>query len=64
MDEVIKEKIIQWILNNHMHHECSELNSINLKNCKIEYSPGTTACVDGNYPYVNSLELEKFIESL
>ena len=43
-----KEKIKKWIFDNHMHHEDSPTND----------------CQEADAPYVNSLNLEKFIESL
>jgi len=52
MNEETKAKILQWILENHEHHDM--------------YDDDTPACdcYDGQYPYVNSLELEKFIKIL
>lgn len=52
MNEETKKKIIDWILANHEHHDM--------------HDDDTPACMcyDAQYPYVNSLELEKFIKSL
>jgi hypothetical protein len=51
MKKFEQEKILKWIFDNHDHH--------------IEYDQHHTAepLVCEDYPYVNSIKLEKFIES-
>lgn len=51
IDEFTKTRIKQWILENHDHHAEDETTL-------------RTDCVDGDSPYVNSKDLEDFIESL
>lgn len=51
MSEEIKNKILKWILENHEHHTEDEDTLM-------------TNCIDGDFPYVNSVELEKFIKML
>lgn len=46
----MKDQILQWIYENHDHHENADED--------------VAGCVDKDYPYVNSMELEKFIRSL
>lgn len=55
MNEEIKKKIVEWIFNNHQHHDGHTP-------CGDDECGG--GCVDNDYPYVNSIELEKFIKSL
>ena len=50
-DILTELKIIkQWIFDNHQHHEDGE--------------DGETHCVNGDRPYVDSLEVEKLIDGL
>jgi hypothetical protein len=51
MTEEVRQKIIQWIFDNHQHHD---------------YAGGNRYldCPDADQPYVNSIELEKFIKEL
>lgn len=58
MDEKTRQKIIQWVFDNHDHHDEATIQEID-----GTYST-ELVCTDGEYPYVNSLELEKFIKSL
>jgi hypothetical protein len=60
--ERMKEKIIQWIFDNHMHHDYEEV----LVKCgpPAIYDEKYVGCQDAQYPYVNSLDLEKFIKEL
>lgn len=44
------KEIKKWVVDNHDHH--------------IGADEDLEGCVDKDYPYVNSLELEKFLESL
>lgn len=54
-----KERIIQWIFDNHNHHHgVPGYDLIGKKNI-----PDTTKCENGYYSYVNSVELEEFIKS-
>jgi len=57
------EDILCWIADNHMHHIGSPSIEINIFNegvPPIEHED-TSECPEGEYPYVNSLELEKYI---
>lgn len=53
-------EINQWIFDNHEHHSGCEGFDL-LENKKTE---DTALCIKGNYPYVNSLKLEKKINNL
>lgn len=53
MDKAIEEKIIKWIFDNHEHHFL-----------KDDQDDNSYVCEEGDYPYVNSIELEKFIKEL
>jgi len=46
------KKIKKWIFDNHMHHNNEFIEEI------------VKPCSESDSPYVNSLELEKFIEKL
>ena len=52
MNKETKAKILKWILDNHEHHE------------EFDDDEYGCRCTDAKYPYVNSLELEKFINTL
>ena len=54
MTEEIKQQIIKWIFDNHNHHDNADDETVNVED----------KCWDADYPYVNSLELEKFIKSI
>lgn len=54
MDKQTQEVILKWIFDNHQHHSEADLNVDSFQ----------TICDDGDQPYVNSLELEKFILNL
>jgi hypothetical protein len=60
----IKKQIIDWIVENHEHHEGSDRAEMSLSDGKIVTHKDEYLCTDGNYPYVNSLELVRFIEQL
>jgi major membrane immunogen (membrane-anchored lipoprotein) len=62
--EEVKQKIVDWIIKNHEHHEGSDRAEMTLSDGKIVTHKNEYLCTDGNYPYVNSLELVKFIEQL
>lgn len=68
MTEETRKKIIDWILENHEHHYAAEkwVSQINDDGSNTPFAKqnGESECNDGNYPYVNSMELEKFIKSL
>lgn len=69
MTEAIKQKIVQWIFDNHNHHEDSKRSEATLDidektMSEFQEIEGTCECPDADYPYVNSMELEKFILSL
>lgn len=61
MDEITRQKIIQWIFDNHMHHDYED---IPIEGTTDEYDEKYVDCAESEYPYVNSLELEKFIKEL
>jgi len=54
MDEETRKKILDWIFKNHNHH----------KECWCGNDSCEHNCYDADFPYVNSLELEKFIKKL
>lgn len=62
--EEIKQKVIDWIIENHQHHEGSDRAEMRLPDGKITTYKDDYLCTYGNYPYVNSLDLEKFIREL
>lgn len=64
MTEKTRQDILNWIYSNHEHHEGAKNTSINLETLEITENESESACHDGDYPYVNSLELEKFIKEL
>ena len=72
MNEEIKQKILDWILESHDHHgdfiEVSLPVRVKVDGKWVEagsFSVDTKPwCWDGDKPYVNSLELEEFIKSL
>lgn len=52
--QIIKDKILEWVYANHDHHEFTD----------EELPKGVYGCFDRQYPYVNSIELEKFIKEI
>ena len=65
MTEETREKIIKWIFDNHNHHSGAEHSSMPLvDDAEFEHFEDESTCPDGDSPYVNSLELEKFIKEL
>jgi len=54
-----KEKILNWIFENHEHHYGCPGFSLT-DNRKIK---NTSKCSDGDSPYVNSMAFERFIKS-
>lgn len=70
MDEATYKKIKAWIFDNHEHHAGTEKFVMTLSGEEElrlvgeEMHEDTSECTDGNYPYVNSMDLEKFIDSL
>ena len=55
-----KKKILDWIFENHEHHfGCEGFDIINGEDISR-----ASKCTDGDFPYVNSLELERFINEL
>jgi len=67
--ESFKQKILEWIYRNHDHHEGAEgrVATLDLDNntmSAFEDEQSTALCNDGDKPYVNSLDLEKFIKEL
>lgn len=63
MTEEIKTKILQWIMDNHEHHEGSDRTEMNLSDGYVVTHKDEFLCNDGNKPYVNSLALEEFVNS-
>jgi hypothetical protein len=71
MDEKTRKKILDWILGSHEHHVSADsvefdLNLDTNKMTRVRKKRKRTdeVCVDNDYPYVNSIELEKFIKKL
>jgi hypothetical protein len=64
MNEKTREKILDWIFDNHQHHEDSDRTSMDLSTGTITTIKGLVKCAEGNSPYVNSMALEQFIKSL
>lgn len=67
MDKItLFEDIIEWVEDNHMHHDGAERLEISISledesvGKPVEH-PDTSKCEDGNYPYVNSLELVHYL---
>lgn len=61
MDKKTQEAILKWIVANHMHHDYEDVLR---EGTTDEYDEKWVDCAEAEYPYVNSLELEKFILSL
>lgn len=61
MNEEVRKKIIEWIFENHMHHSYEDVPR---EGTTDEYDEKFVDCDEAEYPYVNSLELEKFIKEL
>ena len=53
MNEETYNKIKKWIFDNHEHHHMED-----------DHDDNSSKCSEGNYPYVNSLFLEKFIDDI
>ena len=64
MSKEVKRQIIEWIFNNHQHHAGTPGISMSLESGDTTEMDDETICEDGDVPYVNSLELEKFIKSI
>ena len=64
MTEETRQKILEWIYNNHEHHEGSDRVELDLSTGVTKSHMDEYKCPDGNKPYVNSLDLEKFIKEL
>ena len=65
-DNALIEDIVSWVQDNHKHHSGApgiaftfDDTTWHKKGTPIEDSSG---CYDGEYPYVNSIELLKFIK--
>lgn len=55
INEKTRKEILFWIFDNHEHHKDDYS-----KESKIKINK----CFDSEFPYVNSIELEKFIKKL
>jgi hypothetical protein len=64
MTEDTKKKILDWIYKNHMHHDGADRSELDLSTGKIVEHHEEYVCSEGDKPYVNSLDLEKFIKEL
>lgn len=64
MDEQTYKRLKVWIFENHEHHADADGVSFNIDENEWTDEGGTSDCFDGDYPYVNSLSLEGFIDSL
>lgn len=69
--KTLLSKIEKWVVANHSHHEFAEGASISFEDLKkgknfkkIKLPKGVHGCDDNDCPYVNSVELLKFIKSL
>ncbi len=63
MDDNTRKKILDWIYDNHMHHEGSDRTEMDIDGT-VTYHKDEFVCSEGDSPYVNSLDLEKFIKEL
>ena len=61
MNEDTKKAILQWIHDNHRHHAYEDVPRDGEDGV---FDEKWVDCPEASYPYVNSLELEKFIKSL
>jgi len=61
MDDATKEKILKWIEDNHEHHSYEDIER---QDGSGIFDEKWSDCTDSSFPYVNSIELEKFIKSL
>ena len=61
MTEDVRQKILKWILDNHQHHAHED---IEVPDKSGYYDEVWSDCEDASYPYVNSLDLEKFIKEI
>lgn len=61
MTEEVREKILQWIFDNHNHHDYEDIPRNDGSGISDEKF---VDCPESDYPYVNSLDLEKFIKEL
>ena len=64
MTEEVRQKILQWIYDNHSHHEGSDRVELDMGSGEVTEHVDEYECFDGDKPYVNSLELEEFVKSL
>lgn len=64
MTEEARQEILQWIFDNHMHHDHTDVLVSGDGGVGSEYDEDFVNCEDSDMPYVNSLELEKFIKEL
>lgn len=61
ISEKTRQIILQWIYDNHLHHDHEEILREGSTNI---YDEKWVDCDEAEYPYVNSIELEKFIKEL
>ena len=59
-----KDKILNWIFENHEHHHGAYARVFNFETGEFENKPNVSKCFEGDSPYVNSKKLEKFIKEL
>lgn len=67
MNEDLRQKILQYIYDNHNHHTGADgvaFDYIDGKWVESNMTVTLDPCPDNDYPYVNSIELEKFIKEL
>lgn len=64
MDETTYKLIKRFIFDNHNHHADSERFVMTLDSKSEMHIEDQSRCEDGNNPYINSMHLEKFIDSL
>jgi hypothetical protein len=62
MDETTYKRLKTWIFENHTHHGTIDEHTVD----SDEWSriDDDTICDEGDYPYVNSLALEGYLDSL
>jgi hypothetical protein len=60
----IKRELIKWIYANYTHHDGAEYTSMDLDTSEVVEHKSTAKCEEGDSPYVNSIELEKFINAM
>lgn len=61
MSDEVRQQILTWIMDNHEHHAYEDIER---QDGSGTFDEVWVDCTAADSPYVNSLELEKFIKSL